>query len=307
MAQKVTKSSPLVATIVKAAIGGFGRLSLPGARRVGAELGSLLWRLPNQFRDNSWRNVRRCFPELSVEQQGELVRKSLLSTALTVAEAGATFHWPMERIIELEESTEGGDSIEASLAQGRGVLTLGPHVGNWEYLAHSLTRRYGLVSLYRPPRIAELDRYLRERRERLGAEMHPANAGGLRCLARALERGRVVGILPDQEPLKQHGVFAPFFGVPALTMNLVAGLVRRYDPLVIYGFAERTTAGTFRIRVVKAPEGLGDPDDVRAATQLNKGVELCVRACPEQYVWSYRRFRTRPVEELAARPAPGGS
>ena len=307
MTQKVTKSSPLVATILKSAIRGFGRLSLPGARRVGAGLGLLLWRLPNQFRETSWRNVRRCFPELSVERQGELVRKSLLSTALNVTEAGATFHWPMDRIVELEESAEGADLIEANLAQGRGVLTLGPHVGNWEYLAHSLTRRYGLIGLYRPPRIAELDRYLRQRRERLGAEMYPANAGGLRKLARALERGRVVGILPDQEPLKQHGVFAPFFGVPALTMNLVAGLVRRYDPLVIYGFAQRTEAGGFRIRVWEAPEGLGDPDDVRAATQLNKGVELCVRACPEQYMWSYRRFRTRPVTELAERAATEGS
>lgn len=306
MAQKVTKSSPLVAAILRGAIGGLGHLTLPGARRVGRALGGLLWQLPNQFRDNSWRNVRRCFPELSTPQQAELVRKSLLSTALNVAEAGATFHWSIERLAELEESAQGEALIEQTLAQGRGVLTLGPHVGNWEYLAHSLTRRFGLVSLYRPPRIAELDTYLRQRRERLGAEMYPANAGGLRRLARALEAGRVVGILPDQEPLKRHGVFAPFFGVPALTMNLVAGLVRRFDPLVIYGFAERSEAGRFHIRVLEAPDGLGDPDDVRAATQLNLGVERCVRACPEQYTWSYRRFRTRPPQELAARRPTAG-
>lgn len=307
MAEKVTRSSPLVAAILRSTIAGLGRLSLPAARRVGRGLGALLWRLPNQFRENSWRNVQRCFPELSRDERAALVRKSLVSTALNVAEAGATFHWPMERIVELEESTQGEELIAESLAQGRGVLTLGPHVGNWEYLAHTLTRRYGLVSLYRPPRIAELDRYLRQRRERLGAEMYPANAGGLRRLARTLERGRVVGILPDQEPLKQHGVFAPFFGIPALTMNLVAGLVRRYDPLVIFGYAERTEVGTFHIRVIEAPPGLGDPDDIRAATQLNKGVEQCVRACPEQYMWSYRRFRTRPPEELVAQQATAGS
>jgi KDO2-lipid IV(A) lauroyltransferase len=307
MAQKVSKSSPVVAAVLRSTIGGLGRLSLPGARRVGRGLGALLWRIPNQFRENSWGNIRRCFPELSQKQQAELVRKSLLSMALNIAEAGATFHWSIEHIAELEESAEGEALIEGSLEQGRGVLTLGPHVGNWEYLAHSLTRRYGLVSLYRPPRIAELDTYLRQRRERLGAEMYPANAGGLRRLARALEQGKVVGILPDQEPLKQHGVFAPFFGVPALTMKLVAGLVRRYDPLVIYGFAQRTESGTFRIRVFTAPEGLGDPDDVRAATQLNQGVEQCVRFCPEQYMWSYRRFRTRPPEELAGRRATGDS
>lgn len=306
MAQKVTKSSPVAAAILRSVIGGLGRFSLPAARRVGRGLGALLWRLPNQFRENSRRNVGRCFPELSQQQQAELVRRSLVSTALTIAEAGATFHWTVERLAALEESTEGGDLIAASLAEGRGVLTLGPHVGNWEYLAHCLTRRFGLVSLYRPPRIAELDAYLRGRRERLGARMYPANAGGLRQLARALDRGEVVGILPDQEPLKQHGVFAPFFGTPALTMNLVAGLVRRFEPLVLYGFAQRLDDGRFRVRIVEAPEGLGDRDDLRAATQLNKGVELCVRACPEQYMWSYRRFRTRPPEELARQGVNGG-
>jgi KDO2-lipid IV(A) lauroyltransferase len=45
---------------------------------------------------------------------------------------------------------------------------------------------------------------------------------------------------------------------------------------------------------------LDDPDDVVAATRLNLGIEECVRHCPEQYTWSYRRFRTRPPEELAA-------
>lgn len=118
-----------------------------------------------------------------------------------------------------------------------------------------------------------------------------------------LRQGQVVGILPDQEPLKDHGVFAPFFGIPVLTMTLVGRLVRRFEAEVVFGAAERTAKGKFRVRIIEAPEGLGDKDPVRAATQLNLGVEQCVRASPEQYTWSYRRFRTRPPEELAARAA----
>jgi KDO2-lipid IV(A) lauroyltransferase len=301
MAGKVTKSSPAAAAVVKGVVRGFGRLPLPAARRVGGWLGELLWRLPNQFREASFRNVGRCFPELTIDERRRLVRESLRSTALTVAESGATFYWPQDRLAELEESVEGVDLVKEGLARGNGVLTLGPHVGNWEYLAHALTRRFGLLSLYRPPRIAELDTYLRQRRERLGARMMPATAAGLRALARTLEQGGVVGILPDQEPLKRHGVFAPFFGKPALTMTLVSGLVRRYDPLVIYGFAQRSPSGRFKVRIVEAPPDLGHRDEVYAATQLNLGVEQCVRACPEQYMWSYRRFRTRPAAELEKR------
>jgi KDO2-lipid IV(A) lauroyltransferase len=43
-----------------------------------------------------------------------------------------------------------------------------------------------------------------------------------------------------------------------------------------------------------APEGIDDRDDGVAAVALNRGVEACIRICPEQYQWAYRRFRRRP-------------
>ncbi|MGB5718252.1 MAG: hypothetical protein WBN81_14325, partial [Gammaproteobacteria bacterium] len=36
-----------------------------------------------------------------------------------------------------------------------------------------------------------------------------------------------------------------------------------------------------------------------AVTATNQAVEDCVRECPEQYQWSYRRFKTRPEGEAA--------
>jgi len=307
MAAKTSKSSPVVAAVVRSTIRGLGRLSLPNARRLGRGIGALLWRVPNQFRDASLRNVRRCFPELGEEDQRRIVRVSLISTGLNVVEAGAMFHGSAEQLQELEEEVVGSDILDAAVARGRGVLALGPHLGNWEYLSHAIARGWGLVGLYRPPRIAELDTYLRQSRERLGTEMLPATGSGLRRLVRVLKEGGVVGILPDQEPLKGAGVFAPFFGVSALTMTLVGSLVRRFDAAVVIGWAERTESGRFRIHIEKGPAGLGDPDPVRAATRLNLGVEQCVRKTPEQYTWSYRRFRTRPGEELAARAAGSDS
>ena len=227
-----------------------------------------------------------------------------MSTVLNVAEAGAMFHWDRERLVDLEGEVVGLEVMEAALARGKGVVALGPHVGNWEYLNHAVGLRWGMIALYREPRIAELDAYIRSSREHLQAtELVPANSRGLRRATEGLRAGRIVGILPDQEPLKEHGVFAPFFGIQALTMTLVSRLVRRFDAAVVTGFAERVPSGKFKVHYFAGPEGIGDMDRVHAATQLNLGVEKCVRACPDQYNWSYRRFRTRPPEELAAREA----
>jgi KDO2-lipid IV(A) lauroyltransferase len=102
--------------------------------------------------------------------------------------------------------------------------------------------------------------------------------------------------LPDQEPKADRGsVFAPFFGVPAFTMLLVNRLARRTGARVVFLFAERLPgAQGFWLHCLEAPEGVDAEDDVEAATALNLGVERCVRVCPEQYVWSYKRFRSRP-------------
>ncbi len=300
--KKVSKSSPLLAGILRWTIRGLGWLPLPLSRGVGRVLGSLLWRLPNQFRAASERNVARCFPDLDETRQRRIVRSSLDSTGLSVGEAGAMFHWDQDRLVALEEGCDGAELVDNGLARGRGVIVLAPHLGNWEFLSHAVGWRWGLIALYRPPRIRELDQYIRSSRQHLGGtQLVPADARGLRRVMQGLRAGEVVGILPDQEPLKDHGIFAPFFGMPALTMTLVARLVRRFDCTVILGYAERSPTGGFRIRFTEAPSDMGHVDPQRAAAALNLGVERCVRACPEQYTWSYRRFRTRPPEELAAR------
>ena len=192
------------------------------------------------------------------------------------------------------------------MAEGKGVILLVPHIGNWELLLHYLTRHHPTTVLFRPPRIAEFDGYLRETRKRSGANVAPATPQGLRNLLKSLAAGGLVGILPDQEPLKENGVFAPLFGHPALTMTLVAALLRRYDARVLFGYARRARGG-FHLRFRAAPAGMDDPDDLVATARLNQGVEECIRDCPEQYLWSYKRFRTRKERspaELAAAPPP---
>lgn len=309
MSKKVSKSSPVVAAVLRGIVQGTARLPPAAARSLGAGLGLLLWRTPNQFREVSHRNVDRCFPELPVAERRRLVKESLRSLALNVFEAGAMWHWPAQRLRQLTESVENESMLEVAQERGKGILVLAPHVGNWEYLSHWFTLRQAsqpLVSLYRPPRILELDEYLCRSRQRFGAVMAPVSAGGLRQLARALQRGHMAGILPDQEPLKEHGVFAPFFGIPALTVMVVSGLLQRFDPTVAFAFAQRCQDSRFRIRIFAAPDGLDDRDPLHAATRLNYGVEQCVRACPEQYMWSYRRFRTRPPAEIVAEESGAG-
>ena len=304
--KKETRSHPLLARAAILFLRLWSLLPLSWVRAAGTLVGAVAHWFPVRAREITRSNVAGCLRDLDGDQQRRVIRRSLIETARTYAEFGAMWERSPARLRPLELSVENGELLRDAMAEGKGVILLVPHIGNWELLLHYLTRHHPTTVLFRPPRVAEFDGYLRKTRNRSGATVAPATSQGLRSLLRSLASGGLVGILPDQEPLKENGVFAPFFGHPALTMTLIAALLRRYDARVLFGYARRAPGG-FHLRFNAAPAGLNDPDDVVAATRLNQGVERCVRECPEQYLWSYKRFRTRQLRsaaEFANAPPP---
>ncbi len=295
--RKLSESSTALAALAHLTLGACSRLPIGWAQARGALLGHLLWLLPTSPRKVARLNVGWCLPERSPDDRRRLVRASLVATGKNLSEAGAMWRWPAERLAGLEQEVEGEELLHRAMAEGRGTVLLVPHLGNWEMLNPFLMARYPLVALYRPPRIAQLEQTIRQGREGTGCTMLPATPLGMRRLFKALAAGRLLLILPDQEPVRSSGVFAPFFGVPALTTTLVRRLLRRFGAPALFAYALRTPEGRFSIFFREAPPGLDDPDPVAAASRLNQGVESCVLACPEQYMWAYKRFKTRPPEE----------
>ena len=241
-------------------------------------------------------NLKLCFPELSSSERRRLLKRSLQHTARLALEIPRVWSGSQEGHRKLELRVEGLDLLVRALARGRGTILLAPHIGNWEILGPFLMARGQLVALYRPPRIAELHELVRAGRERSGSLLVEATAAGMRPLLRSIRSNHMVMVLPDQEPFPGHGVHAAFFGQPAFTMTLVSGLLRKTGAEALFVFTERLPGG-FCTHFVEAPSGLEDADPERAAARLNAGVEACVRLCPEQYQWSYKRFFTAPPGE----------
>ena len=155
-----------------------------------------------------------------------------------------------------------------------------------------------MTSLYRPPRQPALNEVMRHGRERAGAKLVPTDAGGIRALYKALGRGELVAILPDQDPDRTAGVFAPFFGVQANTMTLLSRLATKTGATVLMAYAERLPKGSgYRLCFQETDAALIEGDDAEKAIHLNQAVEQCVLKQPSQYQWAYKRFKTRPDGE----------
>jgi KDO2-lipid IV(A) lauroyltransferase len=239
-------------------------------------------------------NLRLAYPELDPPARRRLARRSLRETGKTFAEFAAVWTWSRERLLRQIAEVSGEGPVREALACGRGVIIAGPHLGNWELGGAYCSLHHAMTTLYQRPRIVELDPLSRRYRERFGARLVPAGVSAVRTLFAALHRGGMIGIMPDQDAGTGLGVFAPFFGQPANTMMLLPRLAAHARALVVITYAERLRDGRFHLRFVPASAGIDDPDVERAAAVLNTDVERAVRAAPEQYLWSYKRFRIRP-------------
>lgn len=270
-------------------------LPLPLAHALGRLLGWSMLHIPNELRRISAINIPLCFPEFTAAQQNRLLRTSLIQAGKTMTEAGALWLWPERRLATLVRQCIGEEHLRAALATGKGAILATLHLGAWELIGLYSSLHYPITSLYRPPRLIEMGALVRHGRERFGAILVPADAGGVRALYQALGRGEMVGILPDQEPGAGNGVFAPLFGIQANTMVLLSRLAIKTGAPVIFSYAERLPHGRgYRLHFVSTPPAINQAPLERSVAIMNDIVEKLVRQRPDQYQWGYKRFRTRP-------------
>lgn len=202
---------------------------------------------------------------------------------------------------------EGTEHVEAALAQGSGVLFLTPHLGCFEVTAQSYAQRFGdrqsVTVLFRPARKAWLRDLMVGARERPGLHTAPTTLAGVKQLIKALRAGQAVGLLPDQVPPAGQGVWAPFFGRQAYTMTLSARLAHAAGARILLIWGERLGWGRgYLIRVrpfEQAGAGPLSQEPEEAARQINQAMEMLVRECPRQYLWSYDRYKQPAVPHTA--------
>jgi KDO2-lipid IV(A) lauroyltransferase len=276
--------------IYRATIGLAGHLPVRTLRGLGSAIGTLLWLTRSRMWLVSQENIRLCYPHLDEQQQNLLARESLRETGKTITET--TFAWaqPVKTILDLIENVHGKAEVDSAAQAHDGVIFIIPHLGNWEVINHYLGKHYGLTHMYQPNRNSSLDEYIQTRRNRTGTKFVPTNMSGIRAQRKALQSGGCIGVMPDQEPLIHTGTFANFFGIDALTNELSAGLART-GARMFTAVCERTERG-FDIQF-NAVDARSKPQDV--LTGINTSIENAIKRIPAQYLWSYKRFRTRPA------------
>jgi KDO2-lipid IV(A) lauroyltransferase len=273
-------------------------LPLPMVHSLGKRLGQIAYRHAKRMRRIVNINLQLCFPQQSPQERAAVAVESFQEIGKTLLETGPLWLWPIERVLGLIREVSGQEHLDAAIQSGKGAIIVSPHLGAWEIVGHYFARHHPMTVLYRPPRMQALEGLIVSARTRSGCQLAATDARGVRILFKALARGELVGILPDQDPGREAGVFAPFFDIPTNTMALLPRLAHKTGAPVLMAYAQRLPKGRgYHLHIQPAPDCIHAADTVEAATCLNQGVEDCIKALPEQYQWGYKRFRTRPEGE----------
>ena len=306
----MTQMSKLAAALLYALTWSIARLPWPMLAALADGIASWWIRVDAREARVARRNLELAMPHLDAAAWVALHREILRTTARQAMETLRLWTRPASRNLADIAEFHGVDLFDAALADPRGVIVAAPHMGNWELLNQWLAMKTPLAILYRPPESPTGEAFLRRVRANAGGEVEQvrAEASGVRTLLKRLQKGGVIGILPDQQPKVGDGEFAPFFDVQALTMTLLGRLAARSNARVLVAWCERlpgTSPPRFALHVQEAPEAIADADPKVSVGALNAMVETIARRDPAQYQWTYKRYTLRPPGSGEVNPYTG--
>lgn len=248
-------------------------------------------------------HIRQSFPHLSDAEVSAMALGSLQHLTMLVIEVLSTPReltiWSWARHVRLRNLDEG---LRILLGK-RGCIMLTGHYGNWELLGYFLAiLGFDIVAVMRPLDNEYLNHYLLDRREQSGLKLL-YKKGATRSAPDVLQAGGALCFIADQDAGKK-GVFVDFFGRKASTYKSIGLLAIEYDVPILVGSARRL-GPRFEYEMcldrIIQPEEWKDRDDplLWITETYTKALEDAIRVAPEQYLWTHRRWKHRPKEELA--------
>lgn len=277
-----------------------GRLPLWLIHALGAPLGWLAYLGDRRYARRLRENLQAS-GIAAPDSYRHLLRRAIAASGRGFLEIFAIWFRTDADTLALVRSVEGWEHVAAARAAGKGVIILTPHLGCFEIAGWYCGAQFPFTTLYRPPKLAWLEPPMRAGRARGRVTLATTDYAGVKKLLAALKRGEAIGALPDQVPSAGEGAWADFFGRPAYTMTLIARLQQKTGAAILFLYAQRLAGGRgYAIHCLPPLPTLSENPE-QAARQINAAVEEIVRACPEQYLWSYNRYKGMPEPESAPR------
>ncbi len=264
---------------------------------IGRLLGAGMYRVAGERRRIAARNLELCFPEKSAKERKHLLKENFASTGIAFFEMAMSWWWSRQRLARLAH-VEGLEHLKQAQLDGKGVILMALHFTTLEIGAALLGQKHTIDGMYREHGNPLFDYIQRRGRERHNLDSLAVEREDVRGMLKLLRAGRAIWYAPDQDYGAKQSIFVPLFGIQAATVTATSKFARLGKALVVPFTQERQADGSGYRLVIHPPltDFPGESDEVDCL-RINQWVEASVRECPEQYLWTHRRFKSRPPGE----------
>lgn len=204
--------------------------------------------------------------------------------------------------------------LEAAYAEGRGIVGLTAHIGNWEWLGAGLALHgYPTSAIGKKQADDALMKIINEYRAQAGQHIYLTGTGGYEMIAaaRSMKKNHILGFLSDKDGGKA--------GIPVQFMNRIfsfpqgpAIFARKFKAPVLPLFITRDDNGRHTIRIGKPfhyeEQGDKQMDLVQNSQKMADIMENFIKQYPYDWMWFQHLFWTEPekirmLQELKERNA----
>ncbi|WP_105326980.1 lysophospholipid acyltransferase family protein [Acidaminococcus provencensis] len=263
--------------------------------RLGRNCGKLYWYIAKKQRLRAEATIQERMG-VSARDAHAIIHRLFLNLGMTAMEILYMPALNKENIRGLVSFDRPGVLWEA-LAKKHGVVMLACHMDNWEWLGAALALNgFPLSAVEKPQPNPVYSDFMNELRRGVGQEIFARGTNEILGCARAMKKGRMLGLIADQDG-GYNGIFVPFFGKMASTPEGPAYFARKFKAPVVPIFIVRKPSGYGHQVIVKDPiyyedTGNREKDDYRITLQMTQEVEKIIWQYPDNWIWFQHRWNT---------------
>jgi KDO2-lipid IV(A) lauroyltransferase len=252
--------------------------------------GRLAFLLARRSRRVTLINLRMAYPDRTEADRRVIARRHFESLVFSLCETSVVW-FDRGNLLSRLARIEGREHLDAALATGRGVLLLGAHFTTNEIAAAILPLTgHKFDIMYKPSSNRLLSQLVLRSRIRLGGRMIPSDK--FVEMLKVLKNGGIVLYAPDQRFDGAGSVTVPLFGVPAQSNPGTTFVAKATRCTVLPFIPRRSDDGAGYVMTICPPiEGFPSSDSTADLVRYHAIIEAAVHDAPEQYLWSYKRFR----------------
>ncbi len=239
-------------------------------------------------------NLKIAFPENDFHTNKTLAFKIYQSFAITLVEILLLPYIKKEELIN-EVKCSSPELIVEKFKEGKGLILLSSHFGNWEFLAISVAMQIQLPFsvIVKPLRNPLVYEWMNNFRTKFGNEVVPLGIS-VRKTYQTLKEKKIVAMVADQRgPIE--GVKLDFFGKKVSVYTGPAALALKTGAPLICGIAIRQNDYTYKTELVEISQQnlpAGEEEKILELSQrYTSYLEEVIREHPEQWLWMHNRWK----------------